>query len=269
MKVNGKMVWITGASSGIGEALAYAMSAKGASLILTARNIKKLEEVKVKCEKEYKGDGQQQVEVLPFDVIEHDRAAEIVKKAIAFAGRVDIFVHNAGISQRATAMDTTLVVEKRIIDVNYFGGVALTKELLPYMVKQKAGQFVIMSSVMGKFGTPWRSSYSASKHALHGYYDSLRAEMNPDEITVTIICPGYVNTNVTLNALKGDGAKNDQYSKASQNGYSPMEFARKALKAIEQDKFEVIIARKEKVGIWVKRFFPTIFTRLIRKMKFE
>lgn len=259
MKVQNKVVWITGASSGIGEALAYVMSKKGAKLVLTARNLEKLKTVKEKC-------ASQEVALLPFDVSEHARAAEFVEQAIAFFGRIDIFVHNAGISQRATALETSLEVEKRIFNVNYFGGVALTKELLPFMIEQKSGQFVVMSSVMGKFGTPWRSSYAASKHALHGYYDSLRAELDPKQISVTIICPGYVNTNVTINALKGDGAKNNQYSEASKNGYSPEAFAKKAIKVIEQGRFEAIIARQEKIGIWVKRFFPSVFTRLIRKI---
>lgn len=259
MNVQNKVVWITGASSGIGEAFAYEMSRRRAKLVLTARNIEKLEEVKKNCVSD-------EVALLPFDVSEHERAAEIVKAAIACFGRVDIFVHNAGISQRATALETSLEVEKRIINVNYFGGVALTKELLPFMIEQKSGQFVVMSSVMGKFGTPWRSSYAASKHALHGYYDSLRAELDPNQITVTIICPGYVNTNVTVNALKGDGAKNNKFSEASKNGYSPAQFARKAIKVIERDQFEAVIAKKEKIGVWVKRFFPSIFTRLIRKV---
>ena len=259
MKINGKVVWITGASSGIGEGLAYAMAKKGAKLILTARNVEKLEVVKQQC-------GGTEVVILPFDVLEHDRAVEIVNKAVSFFGRVDIFIHNAGISQRATAMETTLEVEKRIINVNYFGGIALTKALLPVLVKQQSGQLVIMSSVMGKFGTPWRSSYAASKHALHGYYDSLRAEM-PEGITVTIICPGYVDTNVTVNALKGDGTMNNKHSMSSQNGYSPDEFAVKALRVIERNQNEAIIAKKERVGIFVKRFFPAIFTRLVKNLK--
>ncbi len=260
MKVNEKVVWITGASSGIGEALAYEMAKKGARLILTARTIEKLEEVKNNC-------GNALVEVLPFDVIEHNKAPDIVRRAVRFFGRIDIFVNNAGISQRATVMETSLKVEKRIMDVNFFGGVALVKALLPTMVEQGAGQLVIMSSVLGKIGVPWRSTYAASKHALHGYFDSLRAELVPYNIKVTVICPGYVNTEVTKHALMGDGSAHNRYSKASQNGYSPGEFAKKAMRVIEKDKYEVVIAQKEYVGILIKRFFPGLFVRLLKYLK--
>ena len=260
MKVKGKVVWITGASSGIGEALAYEMAHKDARLILTARTLEKLKEVKRKC-------GDAAVEILPFDVSEHHRATEIVAQALRFFGRVDVFVNNAGISQRATVMETSLEVEKRIMDVNYFGGIAIVKALLPLMVRQGGGQLVVMSSVMGKMGIPWRSTYAASKHALHGYFDALRAELISANIKVTVICPGYVNTEVTKHALMGDGSSHNRYSKASKNGYSPREFAIKALRAIEKDKYEVIIARKERIGIWIKRFFPSLFLRLLKYLK--
>ena len=153
------------------------------------------------------------------------------------------------------------------MDVNYFGAIAVTKAVLPALARQQFGQIVVISSVMGKIGTPRRSAYAASKHALHGFFDSLRAEVHPDNISVTIICPGYVHTNVTLNALRGDGSAHAQMADDTRNGLAPDVFARRALRAIKRRRREVLIGKKEILGVYIKRFFPGLLARIVRGMK--
>ena len=164
MKFKNKVVWITGASSGIGEHLAYAFAQRGSKLALTARNLEALEKVKNKIGKD------SDVLIFNMDVTNFDAAPDAAKKIVDHFGRIDILVNNAGISQRALVKDTVLEVDKRIMDVNFLGTVAITKAVLPYMLKQQSGQIVVLSSLMGKFSTALRSAYAASKHALHGFF---------------------------------------------------------------------------------------------------
>ncbi len=197
-----KVVWITGASSGIGEALALELAQSGASLVLSARRIEELERVKQSTQLP-----PERVMVLPMDVTHFELATEKAAEIVARFGRIDVMVHNAGVSQRSFVRDTPLDVYQRIMDVDFFSTVALTKAVLPYMNSQKSGQFIVISSVAGKVGTPMRSGYNAAKHALHGFYDSLRAEVFEDNIRVTVVCPGYIKTNVSVNALDSQGRK--------------------------------------------------------------
>ena len=262
MDFKNKTVWITGASSGIGKAFAIAFSNNGANLILSARNKEKLFEVKETCKDPSK------VEVLPLDLADHDKFNSKVKLAIDFFDGVDILINNGGISQRSFGVDTDLSVDKKIFDVNYFGTIALTKELLPYFVSNKKGQIVVISSIMGKIGTQLRTAYAGSKHALHGFFDSLRAELYDKNITVTIICPGYINTDVSRNALTADGSKHNLNDEGNANGMLPLVFANKALKAIYKQKQEVVIgAARETSAVYMKRFFPVIFSKIIQKIK--
>jgi len=261
MNFNDKVVWITGASSGIGEHLAYAFANKGARLALSARNKEALEKVKNNCPTP------DNVLIVPLDVALFSDAPIAAEKIIAHFGYISILVNNAGISQRAYVKDTLLEVDQRVMGVNYMGTVAVTKATLPSMIRQRFGQIVVISSVMGKIGTPLRSAYAASKHALHGYFDSLRAEVVDDNIKVTIICPGYVKTNVTINALKGDGSSNNAKSNSNDNGLAPDQFAEKALRAIAKQKQEVIIGGKETLTIYLKRFFPSFLNWLVTKIK--
>jgi len=261
MNYNDKVVWITGASSGIGENLAYAFAQQGASVALSARNQKALEKVKNNCPDPDK------IFIAPLDVANFEAVPVVTNQIIAHFGYISILVNNAGISQRAYVKDTLLKIDQRVMNVNYMGTVAVTKAVLPSMIRQRFGQIVVMSSVMGKIGTPLRSAYAASKHALHGYFDCLRAEVIDDNIKVTIICPGYVNTNITVNALKGDGSANNAVSVSNSNGLSPDVFAKKALRAISKGKKEVIIGGKETITIYLKRFFPSFLNWLITKIK--
>lgn len=261
MDFKNKVVWITGASSGIGKALALTLSNLGAKLILSSRKEAVLNEVKLQCKMP------ENVAVLPLDLEKYETMQPKVEQAISFFGNVDILVNNGGISQRSLVKDTKILVDKRLMNINYLGTVALTKAILPHFIAQKRGQFVVVTSIVGKIGTPVRSSYSASKHALHGFFDSLRAEHYNDNISVTLVCPGYVATNVSINALTGDGSTQKTMDNATKNGIQPARFAKLMAYAIYKKKQEVYIAgAKEKAGVYVKRFFPKLFSVMIRKM---
>ena len=261
MNLKDKIIWITGSSSGIGAALAQQYSELGAQLIISARNLEALEKVRSSCLHPDK------IKTLELDLADTADMKGKVAAAMDIYGRIDVLINNAGISQRSLVADTLLEVDRRIFEVNYFGTIALTKALLPYFKMSKNGQFVIISSVVGKIGTPLRSSYSASKHALHGFFDSLRAECYDDGLDVTIICPGFVNTDVSINALTAKGEKQGTKDKATANGLSTEFFAKKAIKAIYRRKQEVVIGGfLEVLAVYVKRFFPLLLSRMVRKV---
>ena len=261
MNFENKTIWITGASSGIGKALALEFSKLQANLILSSRNVDKLEAVKLQCSIPEK------VKILKLDLEDYLSLDKVVGKALKLFDAIDILINNGGISQRSLAIDTGIEVDMRIFKTNYFGTVALTKAMLPYFAAKKKGHIVVITSVVGKIGTPLRSSYAASKHALHGFFDSLRAEVFDDNIAITLICPGYVNTNVSINALTADGSKQNTLDKATKNGLSAAKFALKAIKAIANKKQEVVIGgKKEKMAVLLKRFFPKFIEKMIRKM---
>lgn len=261
MKLKDNIIWITGASSGIGAALARAYSELGAQLILSARNSKALEKVSLSCLHP------DRIKTLPLDLSNTTDIKDKVGLAISMFGRVDVLINNAGISQRSLVSETLLEVDRRIFEVNYFGTIALTKALLPHFKMENKGHLVVISSVVGKIGTPLRSSYAASKHALHGFFDSLRAECYEDGLDVTIICPGFVNTDVSINALTAKGEKQGTKDKATANGLSPELFAKKAIKAIYKRKQEVVIGGfLEVLAVYVKRFFPLLLSRMVRKV---
>lgn len=262
MTFKDKVVWITGSSSGIGEHLAYAFAEEGAKLVLTARNREELERVRHNC------GADKEVLLLPADVTDFAQMQELTRQVIEQFGYLNILINNAGISQRAPAADTQLEVDRQIMDVNFFGAVALTKSVLPYLRQQRFGQLIVISSILGKIGTPQRSAYAASKHALQGFFDSLRAELADDGISVTVLCPGYVQTNVSINALKGDGSKYNIMGESIRNGMDPSIFARKAMRAIARQKNEVIIAGpRETLAVYLKRFFPGLLARIVRSAK--
>jgi short-subunit dehydrogenase len=265
-KLQNKVVWITGASSGIGEALAYALAEKGARIILSARRKEELQRVKGNCP----ASAQPNVLVLPLDLTQPETLKLSTDAAIQIFGHIDILINNGGISQRSFAKDTLLDVDRKIMEVNYFGTVALTKHLLPHFLHRKSGHFVTVSSVTGIFGTPYRSGYAASKHALHGFFDSLRAELWKDVkggIAVTMICPGFIQTPITLSAVTGDGTPLGKMDEAQYKGKPADWCARKIIRAIEKRKEEVYIGGIETLGVSFKRFFPTWFSRYIRSAK--
>lgn len=261
MNFDHKIIWITGASSGIGKSLALALSKQHTKLILSSRNEKELNAVKNAC------DHPENVQVLPIDLENYLSLSGKVDEALTLFGGVDILFNNGGISQRSLAKDTLITVDKRLMDVNYLGTVALTKALLPHFIEKNSGHFVVITSIVGKIGTPLRSSYAASKHALHGFFDSLRAEVHQNNIKVTLACPGFVQTNVSLNALTADGTPQNKMDGATKNGLMPEVFTKKLLKAVRQEKLEVYIGGfKEKLAVYVKRFFPKLLSKMIRKL---
>ncbi len=252
--------WITGASSGIGEALVREIYKQGRRVILSSRNIKKLEEI---CRQ---WDDPQRYLVLPLDMQDHQGMEETVKKAWKRWERLDVLINNAGISQRSEALETEYTVMKTIMDVNYLGAAWLTRCVLPYMIRQERGAVGAVSSVAGKFATPLRSSYSASKMALQGYFDGLRAEVHRNGISVSLIVPGFVKTNISLNALEGSGKKHDKMDPNQEAGISTEKAAAVIVKGMSRKKREIYlgITLKVHIALFLRRFFPGILERLLR-----
>lgn len=259
MDFSSKTIWITGASSGIGEALTYEFANLGAKLVISSRRIEELERVKANCPKP------ENIKVYPLDLAKHEEIIAISKQILTDVGFIDILVNNGGISQRSLAKNTPLEIDKKIMDINYFGTICLTKEILPSMLKKKQGHIVTVSSLTGKFGAPLRSAYAASKHALHGFFDTLRSEIWQDNIFITLICPGYVHTNVSINALTSSGEAQNSMDPETANGLRPEDLAKSIIKAIKNKKEELIIGGKETIGVYLKRFFPKLFSKLIKK----
>lgn len=256
-----KVVWITGASSGIGEALAMEFAKEGAKLVLTARRQEELERVKRQT-----GLPDDSVLVLPMDVTKLEQAKPAAEAVIAHFKHIDIMVHNAGVSQRSYINDTDLEVYQSLMNVNFFSTVALTKAVLPYMIARQSGHFIVMSSVAGKIGTIMRSGYNAAKHALQGFYDSLRAEGYQHNIKVTTICPGYIRTNISMNALNASGSKFGKMDSNQEKGIPADECARRVLEAVRKDKKEIYVGGfREVAAIYLKRFFPNLLFDQVRK----
>lgn len=263
MRFAHRVVWITGASSGIGEALAYAFAAQGARLVLSSRRPAELERVRRACA------APDTHVVLPLDIVRPETFPTAVSEVIEHCGRLDILVNNAGVSQRALAADASLESERALMEVNYFGPVALTKAALPALRAQPGGHIVVVSSVMGYLGTPGRSTYAAAKHALHGYFDSLRAELWRENLAVTLACPGYVRTAVSANALGPHGERHATTDRSTKRGIAPERCAAAIVRAVARRRDEVYIGGWEVAGIYLKRYFPSLLARIIRKMKFS
>ena len=261
MRYKGKIVWITGASSGIGESLAYEMAKAGATLILSSRKVVGLERVQNNCKKYHPA-----IHIQPLDLEQHDALSVVAQKVLTQFGKIDILVNNGGISQRSFAKDTIFEVDKRLMDINYLGIIALTKAVLQSMVAKKSGQIVTVSSLTGVFETPYRSAYAATKHALHGFMDSLRAELINDNIMVTIISPGFVKTNVSINAFTGDGSSQNTMDSRQESGMDVTVFAQKMFKAIDKKKKVPYIGGKEVIMVYIKRFMPWLYYRMIAKV---
>lgn len=260
MYFKNKKIWITGASSGIGEALTYAFANEDAEIVISSRKKDQLEKVKSNCK------DPNRIHIVTIDVAKHDEVPNKANEVLAKMGDIDILINNAGVSQRALVKDTKFEVDKRLIDINYLGTVAVTKSILNSMIQQQSGQIIVMSSLVGKFGSPLRSSYAAAKHALHGFFESLRAEVHDHNISITMICPGYIKTDISKNALTGSGDKQNKMDQAQDNGLSTAAFSKQALAAIRKQKREVYIGGKEVAGIYIARFFPALFSKIIKKV---
>ena len=243
---SGKVAWITGASSGIGEALANAFVARGGACVLSGRNVAELERVADNC-------GRANCMTLPFDTTDFGELPAAVERALAFRGSVDVLVNNAGISQRSLAIDTEFEVYERIVGVDLLAPIALTQALLPHLVSRGTGQLVMISSVAGKAGVPMRTAYCAAKHGLIGYADSLRSEVAGLGIKVLVVAPGSVRTNVSRNALSADGSVRGESDNAIENGIDPNDVARQIWGGVESGTREMVIAQGVEAQIPVLR----------------
>jgi len=259
----GKVVWITGASSGIGEALVHAFANLGAKVILTARREQELLRVRNEA-KLTESDSL----ILPMDLYHTEDISQPMEKIKAKFGTIDILVCNAGVVQRFAVNDSPVAIDRQIMELNFFANTTLTKAVLPIMLGKKSGHIVVISSVLGKVALPKRSMYAASKHALHGFYDALRSEVYRDNIGVTIICPGYVKTNISVNALDASGKKYGKMDEGQENGISPGKCAKGIIRAISKNKDEVFIGGKEIRVILLKRFFPGLLNYILKRRSF-
>ena len=256
-----KVVWITGASSGIGEALAIEFASAGAKLILSARREDTLDTVKEKCNA---AANQDVCLVLPLDITDEASLAGKVQAAHAWNGQIDMLINNAGISQRSSCVETEMSTYRTIFEVDVFGQIALTKLVLPIMIEQNNGHLAVTSSVAGKIGVPFRTGYSAAKHAVMGFFDALRTEINQHNIKVTTITPGFIKTNIAANAVSGDGTAYNKQDNNINNGMAADACAKVIIKGLSKGKPEIAVGVGiEMQTLWIKRFFPNVLFKLM------
>ena len=255
-----KVIWITGASSGIGEALALEFAKREARLILSARREDELKRVGALTKLP-----ELDLMILPFDLGDTKNASGLTAQIINKFGRIDILINNGGYSQRSSAEETSIDIDRQLMEVNYFSYITLTKAVLPYMKRQKSGHIIAISSIAGKFGFYLRSSYSAAKHAIHGFFDSLRLETEKSGIKTLIVCPGKIKTNVSLNAVTASGTAHNKMDESHEGAMSAEECAKQIIQGILNNKEEIYVGGKEILMVKIKRFFPKLFAKLIRK----
>jgi short-subunit dehydrogenase len=256
-------VWITGASSGIGEACALRYAAEGASLVLTSSSRERLEPVAARCREA----GASGVAVLPYDLRSPEGIPSLCREAWQAFDGLDVLFCNAGVSQRTLVEDTTMKMVRELMEINYFAPVAMAKEILPQMLAQGGGHIAVTTSIAGRFGFPLRSGYSSSKFALYGFFETLQAEYYDKGIRVTLVCPGRVRTRISFYALDKGGTRHGQMDPGQAGGISPEKAARKILRAIRLGRREVLVGGKELIMVWIKRFFPGLCARLARRIK--
>lgn len=249
--------WITGASSGIGAALARAYAKRGMRLILSGRNETALAEVAAQCGCDHL--------LLPFEASDFDAARAAANKAWDWSGGIDVLVNNAGVSQRSLAIDTDFSVYQRMIDIDLLGPIALTQALLQRMAARKTGQIIMISSLAGKVGSPLRTAYCAAKHGLVGYADALRLEVDQHGLSVIVVTPGSIRTGVSRNAMTATGGTRGVSDEAIETGIDPDEFAERMLAAIDAGEREVAIAEHgmEKWIAEMRRTPEELFDRMI------
>ncbi len=252
------MVWITGASGGIGEALALRAAAAGAKLVLSARRIDALERVRAACPDPAR------VALLPFDLERFDAEAMHLA-AVRHFGPIDILVNNGGVSQRSLLVDTRMETYRRLFEIDFFAVVALTRAVVPAMQLRGRGHVVTISSVTGKVAVPFRTGYSAAKHALQGFMDAARAELARDGLVFTTVCPGFVRTEISFNALRGDGSRHNRLDPGQAGGISAQACASRIWQAVEHDCAEVLIGR-EAWAVRLQRFAPALLRRLLCRL---
>lgn len=258
----GKTAWITGASSGIGEALVYEFIKLGATVIASSNDLPELERVKKSC-----GDKSSMVNCVPFDLTDSDGIKRIVEEQISSFGKIDYLLNMGGVSQRARIEETPLWLDRKIFEINYFGTITLTKAVLPHMVSRKSGHILATSSISGRFGFPQRSAYSASKQALHGFFETLYLENKPSNIRASVIIPGRVRTRISFHALDGEGKEHGKLDDGQAKGLSPEIAAKKIIRGIQKNKREILVGKGELSLLHIRRICPWLFFRIADKIK--
>jgi dehydrogenase/reductase SDR family member 7B len=257
-----KNVWITGASSGIGEALVYEFIKRGSHVIASSNEPAELERVKQSC-----GDLSGNVACAPFDLSDTSEITRLVEEHLGKTGRIDFLLNIGGISQRATIEETPLWLDRKIMEINYFGTIALTKAVLPYMIKQKSGHVLATSSISGRFGFPLRSAYSASKQALHGFFETLHIENRKNNIRASVIIPGRVRTKISFHALNAEGKEHGRMDAGLAKGITPEKAATTIIRGIIKNKREILVGSGELTILFIRRYLPFVFFRIADKIK--
>lgn len=257
-----KNIWITGASSGIGEALAIEISKDKPYLILSGRNEAALKKVAEKCQK-----NGSTTRIITFDLADEQDVLSAANKILEQQIQIDALYHIGGISQRSFVTETPVEVDRKIFEVNFFGTVALTKAILPRMIENGGGHIAFTSSIVGKFGFPYRSAYSASKHALHGFFESLMAENKANNIRVSAIIPGRIKTNVSINALNKSGEPHGQMDEGQDKGKTAGWAARKIYRKLKKEKKEILAGGFDLLMVYIRRFLPPLYYYMASKVK--
>jgi short-subunit dehydrogenase len=257
---NEKTIWITGASSGIGEALAKILSQWNTRLILSSRRKDELERVKASLSLQ-----PEHVYILPLDLSDPNSLEAKAKEALKAFGKIDILINNGGVSQRALVMETSVATDRQIMEINYFSGVILTKSLMPSMIENGFGRIVAISSVTGKFGFPLRSAYAASKHAMYGFYETVEAEYYDKGIRTTMVCPGRISTNISMGAIGPDGKPQNIMDHGQKYGTPVDTCARNIINGLRRNKRDIYPGGKEVLMVYFKRFVPWLAYLLAKK----
>lgn len=258
----GKVAWITGASSGIGESLVYEFIKLGAKVLASSNDLPGLERVKEAC-----GEKASDIICIPFDLSETTGIEGIVRQQIESSGHIDFLLNIGGISQRARIDETPLWLDRKIFEINYFGTIALTKAVLPYMIRQRSGHILATSSISGRFGFPLRSAYSASKQALHGFFETLYLENKQFNIRSSVIIPGRVRTNISFHALDSEGREQGKMDEGLANGITPEKAARIIIRGIKRNRREILVGSSELIMLHIRRYWPWLFFRIADKVK--
>jgi dehydrogenase/reductase SDR family protein 7B len=264
LDLKNKVVWITGASSGIGEALAYACADEGARIVISARREEELKRVAANCKTDQKN-----ILILPIDLENTLAIEDKVNQVVQQFGTIDILINNSGIGHRTKGVSTPTAIDRRVMEINFFGTVNLSKAVAKQMQKQKSGKLVVVTSIMGKYGMPLYTAYAASKHALYGYFESLRQELYVDNVKVLIVAPGFINTDVSTKLLREDGSAYGVKSDAQEKGMSASDCAKGIVKAIKSNRDHKYVGNYELFSVPVKQFFPKVFYWLMRRMTKE
>jgi short-subunit dehydrogenase len=257
-----KTIWITGAASGIGKAVALELSSENVYLILSDINVEGLTNVAKSCEE--KGST---TLIVPIDFSDEKSVITAAKDVLDKGIKVDGLYQFAGISQRSFVSETPLSIDRKIFEINFFGAVALTKAILPDMIKNGGGQLAVTSSLVGKFGFPYRSSYSATKHALHGFYESLRAENKINNIRVSILIPGRVQTNISVNAIDKNGNAHGKMDEGQNSGITAEKAAKIIRSGLKREKKEILVGGKELLMVHIRRFLPRLYYFMSTRIK--